>query len=159
MLSPFNSILNLYFRVLNYCRIFTEYGENMVPYMLRSWRDPHYSIQVISKILDCEGHHDYEVFQYLMIITWLAQHYYGIFQVAEMTFGFWYRLSEDLYHAHDESLNAVFRSYAQRLVVAMYKHSHIEPDHVRYFQFQFNILSFYFVLYSSCFLLVYRKVR
>jgi transportin-3 len=51
-----------------------------------------------------------------------------------MTFGFWYRLTEDLYHAHDESLNTVFRQYAQRLVVAMYKHCHIEPDHVRFFQ-------------------------
>lgn len=48
-----------------------------------------------------------------------------------MTFGFWYRLSEDLYHAHDESLNSVFRSFAQRLVVALYKHCQMEPDHVR----------------------------
>lgn len=47
-----------------------------------------------------------------------------------MTFGFWYRLSEDLYHAHDESLNSVFRSFAQRLVVALYKHCQMEPDHV-----------------------------
>ncbi|ODM90983.1 Transportin-3 [Orchesella cincta] len=96
-------------KVMNYCRIFTEYGESMIPYMLRSWRDPHYSINIINYILICEGHHDYDV--------------------AELTFGFWYRLSEDLYHAHDESLNAVFRSFAQRLVVALYKHCQMEPDH------------------------------
>jgi len=47
-----------------------------------------------------------------------------------MTFGFWYRLAEDLYHAHDESLNQTFRSYTQRLIIALYKHCQIEPDHV-----------------------------
>jgi len=47
-----------------------------------------------------------------------------------MTFGFWYRLTEDLYHAHDASLNMVFRQHAQRLIVALFKQCHIEPDHV-----------------------------
>lgn len=59
----YDSICNGYLlrRVTNYCRIFSEYGESMIPHMLRSWRDPHYSIRAIELILMCDGHHDYEV--------------------------------------------------------------------------------------------------
>lgn len=57
-------------RTLNYCRIFTEYAESMVPYMLRSWRDPHYSIRVIDLVLLCAGHHDYEVSRYLRHLSY-----------------------------------------------------------------------------------------
>ncbi|CAG7827981.1 unnamed protein product [Allacma fusca] len=96
-------------KTMNYCRIFTEYAESMVPYMLRSWRDPHYSIRVIDLVLTSAGHHDYEV--------------------AEVTYGFWYQLSEDLYHAHDDNLNAVFRPYIHKLIHCLYKHCKIEPDH------------------------------
>lgn len=73
----FNKLLVfLAFRVMNYCRIFTEYGESMIPYMLRSWRDPHYSINIINLILTCEGHHDYDVREITAI--WYLQ---GVMQI------------------------------------------------------------------------------
>lgn len=53
-------------------------------------------------------------------------------QVAENTFGFWYRLTEDLFHVHDEALNSLFRAHAQRLIVSLHRQCQIEPDHVSY---------------------------
>ena len=54
----------------------------------------------------------------------------NIFQVADITFNFWYRLSEALYQRNQPTLNEVFRPYVQRLIVALCRHCQFEPDHV-----------------------------
>lgn len=47
-----------------------------------------------------------------------------------MTFGFWYKLSEDLYHANDDSRTAKFKPYIERLIGSVCRHCQMEPDHV-----------------------------
>lgn len=53
-----------------------------------------------------------------------------IFQVGEISFNFWYRLSEELYQRSVQSVTDVFKPYIQRLIVALCRHCQIEPDHV-----------------------------
>ena len=52
------------------------------------------------------------------------------FQVAEVTFNFWYKLSEELYHKNESSLNELFQPYIQRLIIALSTHCQMDPDHV-----------------------------
>lgn len=58
-------------------------------------------------------------------------------QVAEITFNFWYKLSEVLYGKNSETVNKQFKPYVERLIEALYRHCQIEPDHVS-------------ILYSAC---------
>ncbi|CAB3372965.1 Hypothetical predicted protein [Cloeon dipterum] len=96
---------------INYCRIFTELSEAMLDKIISgsSTGKPHFAIGVLDLVLMCVGHHDYEV--------------------AEITFNLWYRLSEELYVKNKEDLNAVFSPYVERLIVALCRHCQIEPDH------------------------------
>lgn len=50
-------------------------------------------------------------------------------QVAEITFNFWYLLSENLYDKNVKSLTETFRPYVERLVTALCRHCQMEPDH------------------------------
>ena len=52
------------------------------------------------------------------------------FQVAEITFNFWYRLSEELYQRNNQALTQVFRPYVQRLIIALCRHCQLDSDHV-----------------------------
>jgi len=52
-------------------------------------------------------------------------------KVAEVTFGFWYKLSEDLYHANDDNRTVKFKPYIERLISAVCRHCQMEPDHVK----------------------------
>ena len=49
---------------------------------------------------------------------------------AEISFNFWYRLSEELYQRSVQEITDVFKPYIQRLIVALCRHCQIEPDHV-----------------------------
>uniref|UniRef100_A0A183J8L0 PXA domain-containing protein n=1 Tax=Soboliphyme baturini TaxID=241478 RepID=A0A183J8L0_9BILA len=51
--------------------------------------------------------------------------------LADITFNFWYRLSEFIYLRNDDELKATFQSYIERLVIALYRHCRFDPDHVR----------------------------
>ena len=51
-------------------------------------------------------------------------------QVAEITFNFWYRLSEELYQRNNQVLTQVFRPYVQRLIIALCRHCQLDSDHV-----------------------------
>lgn len=53
-----------------------------------------------------------------------------LYQVAEITFNFWYKLSEVLYRKNSDSVNEQFKPYVERLIEALYRHCQIEPDHV-----------------------------
>ncbi len=50
--------------------------------------------------------------------------------MADITFNFWYRLSEHLYKINNQQLNDLFKPYIQRLIVALCRHCQMEPDHV-----------------------------
>ena len=57
---------------------------------------------------------------------------YESYEVAEISFNFWYRLSESLYQADDSSLNAQFSPYIQRVILSLCKHVQLDIDHVSY---------------------------
>uniref|UniRef100_A0AAG5CVM2 Transportin-3 n=1 Tax=Anopheles atroparvus TaxID=41427 RepID=A0AAG5CVM2_ANOAO len=96
---------------MNFCRLFTVLVEsNLVRMVAFSEKEsPHYSVKSLDLVLNCVGHYDYEV--------------------AEITFNMWYRLSEDLYHRNNYLLTAHFKPYVERLIAALYKHSQLDPDH------------------------------
>ena len=52
--------------------------------------------------------------------------------MAEVTFGFWYKLSEDLDHINDDDLIIKFRPFIERLIGALCRHCQMEPDHVSF---------------------------
>ncbi|KAL0119670.1 hypothetical protein PUN28_007838 [Cardiocondyla obscurior] len=97
---------------INYCRIFTELAETFLETMVTGSEDgkQHYAIKILDLVLTCVGHHDYEV--------------------AQITFNLWYRLSEILYRKNNDDLNAVFRPHIERLIGALCRHCQMEPDHL-----------------------------
>ena len=56
--------------------------------------------------------------------------YLYTFQVAEVTFNFWYRLSEALFKGEDEAKTALFRPYFESLFEALCVHCRLESDAV-----------------------------
>lgn len=68
-----------------------------------------------------------------------------IVQVAEITFNFWYRLSEELYQRNTTELTDIFKPYIQRLIVAMCRHCQLESDHVRNFYFALILTGISFI--------------
>lgn len=54
-------------------------------------------------------------------------------ELADITFNFWYRLSEVIYKKDVRIINEHFRPYVQRLVQALCVHCQMESDHVSHF--------------------------
>ena len=50
------------------------------------------------------------------------------YEIADITFNLWYRLSEELYQRNVEHLTSAFRPYVERLINALCKQCQIEPD-------------------------------
>lgn len=98
-------------KAMNFCRIFSTLAESFLDKMMRTELDqqPHYAIKSLDLVLNCIGHYDYEV--------------------AELTFSLWYRLSEELYQKNNDDLTYHFRPYIERLLTSLYRLSQIEPDH------------------------------
>ncbi|XP_055932658.1 transportin-3-like [Argiope bruennichi] len=94
---------------VNYCRIFTELAESFLEEMVTSPNAGFGNLQTLDLLLICVGHHDFEV--------------------AEITFNVWYRLSEMLYKRNDDALNSIFEPYIQRLIVALCRHCQLDSDH------------------------------
>ncbi|XP_055614222.1 transportin-3 isoform X2 [Uranotaenia lowii] len=96
---------------MNLCRLFTVLVESNLVRMVAASEGttPHYSIKSLDLVLVCVAHYDFEV--------------------AEITFNMWYRLSEDLYQRNNEALTAHFKPYVERLIAALYKHCQMEADH------------------------------
>ncbi|KFM82505.1 Transportin-3, partial [Stegodyphus mimosarum] len=94
---------------VSYCRVFTELAESFLDEMVTSPNVGFGNLQTLDLLLICVGHHDFEV--------------------AEITFNLWYRLSEMLYKRNDDSLNNIFEPYIQRLIVALCRHCQLDPDH------------------------------
>lgn len=98
-------------KAMNYCRIFTIMAETFLERMVNTELDqqPHYSMKALDLVLICVGHYDYEV--------------------AEITFNLWYRLSEELYQKNNDALTYHFQPYVERLLTALYRLSQMDSDH------------------------------
>ncbi|XP_073827400.1 transportin 3 [Musca autumnalis] len=95
-------------KIMNYCRIFTVLCEAFFYEMFANEDIPHYSIKGLDLVLICVGHYDYEV--------------------AEITFNLWYRLSEELFQRNNDKLTAHFKPHIERLLGALYRLTQMEPD-------------------------------
>ncbi|XP_043274763.1 transportin-3 isoform X2 [Venturia canescens] len=97
---------------LNYCRIFTELAETFLVTIVNGCAGgrQHYAIKVLDLVLTCVGHHDYDV--------------------AQVTFNLWFRLSEVLYEKNCKDLTATFKPHIERLIGSLCKHCQMEPDHL-----------------------------
>lgn len=98
-------------KAINFSRVFTVLAESFMHQMIASscGTTPHYSIRSLDLVLNCVGHYDYEV--------------------AEITFNMWFKVSEDLYNRNNDNLSAHFKPYIDRLIHALYKHCQMEADH------------------------------
>ena len=98
-------------KCLNLCRIFTELGESFLLKIVSCPpHQPHFSLEVLELVLMCCHHPDYEL--------------------PDLTFNLWYRLSEELYTKNDEELTAVFKPQINKLIGSLARHCQIEPDTV-----------------------------
>ena len=98
-------------KCLNYCRIYTELGESFLTRMVSAPPEtPHFTVSILDKVLLCCTHPDYEL--------------------PDVTFNLWYRLSEELYTRNDNKLINVFKPYIERLIVCLSRHCQMEPDMV-----------------------------
>jgi transportin-3 len=93
------------------CRVFTVVAETYLGKMINGSAAgaPHYSVEVLDRLIMCVGHFDFEV--------------------AQITFNVWYRLSEELYDKNDDALTSLFEKYVERLIEVLYKHCQQDADH------------------------------
>ena len=94
--------------VTNYARIFAEMGETLVDVLIDHPDQHQGSLQVLHLLLMSVGHHEWEV--------------------AEITFNFWYKLSETLYRKNNDSVTNIFKPYVERLIESLYRHCQIDCD-------------------------------
>ena len=100
-------------KCLNLCRVFTELGETMLNKIVNhhpttTTQTGHFAVAIFDCVLICCGHPDYEI--------------------PDITFNLWFRLSEELYQRNDDRLTNSFRPYIERLINALAKHCQMEPD-------------------------------
>ena len=78
----------------------TELGESfLIKIVCAPPSQPHFSLPILDIVLQCCAHPDYDL--------------------PDVTFNLWYRLSEELYTRNDDSLVAVFKSHVERLIVSI----------------------------------------
>ena len=96
---------------LNLCRVFTELGETFLMKIVSSPpQAPHFSLPILDMVLMCCQHPDYEI--------------------PDVTFNLWYRLSEELYTRNDDNLVSLFKPQMEQLINTLCRHCQIEPDTV-----------------------------
>lgn len=99
-------------RANNLCRVFTVLSETFLQRIVNGRSadgKSHYALNSLDLVLNCVGHYDYEL--------------------TEITFNLWFRLSEELYTKNDDDLMVMFQPYVQRLISALYRHLQIDADH------------------------------
>lgn len=98
-------------KAMHFGRLFTVMAETFLPKIVQvnANGEPHYTLKSLDLVLNCVGHYDYEV--------------------TEITFNLWYRLSEELYQKNSDPLTLLFQPYVQRLIGALYRHVQIDADH------------------------------
>ncbi|CAG9129252.1 unnamed protein product [Plutella xylostella] len=97
-------------KAANYARVFTELAESFLEKIILSASsgESHFAVRSLELALVCVGHHDYEV--------------------AEITFNLWYRLSEEVYQRDYQPLTDTFKPHIERLIAALARHCQCEPD-------------------------------
>ncbi|XP_075974870.1 transportin 3 [Anticarsia gemmatalis] len=100
-------------KATNYARVFTELAETFLEKIIISMSggSTHFAMRSLELALVCVGHHDYEV--------------------AEITFNLWYRLSEEVYQRDYQTLTDAFKPHIERLLEALARHCQCEPDHTQ----------------------------
>lgn len=98
-------------KCMTLCRIFTVVAETYLPRMISgtSTASPHYSVKALDSLIMCVGHFDFEV--------------------AQITFNVWYKLSEELYEKNNDELTKLFERYVERLIESLYHHCKFDADH------------------------------
>lgn len=93
------------------CRIFTVMAETFLPHIIHSSTNdvPHYTIKALDLLIMCVGHFDFEL--------------------AQITFSVWYKLSEELYQKNDDQHTKIYEGHVERLVEALFKHCQLDADH------------------------------
>ncbi|KAM3963766.1 transportin 3 [Aphomia sociella] len=130
-------------KAANYARVFTELAETFLEKIIASTASgvPHFAMRSLELALVCVGHHDYEV--------------------AEITFNLWYRLSEEVYQSDYQPLTDAFKPHVERLIEALARHCQCEPDHTQlpeegdeFFEFRMKVMGLIkdvvFIIGSSC---------
>lgn len=97
-------------KVSNYARVFTELAESFLMKIIDCTDNgnSHFAMKSLELALVCVGYHDYEV--------------------AEITFNLWYRLSEEVYRRDHQPLTDAFKPHIERLIEALARHCQCEPD-------------------------------
>ncbi|EDO32037.1 predicted protein [Nematostella vectensis] len=96
-------------RALNLCRVFTEMGESFLHQIVDMPGRDLGDLRTLSILLSCVQHNQYEI--------------------AEITFNFWYRLSEAIFKTEDDSKSNVFKPYIEKLIESLSSHCRMEADH------------------------------
>ncbi|KAL4710626.1 hypothetical protein ACJJTC_003262 [Scirpophaga incertulas] len=97
-------------KAANYARLFTELGEAFLTKIIDATANgcTHYAVRSLELALVCVGHHDYEI--------------------AEITFNLWYKLSDEIYQRDYQPLADAFKPHIERLIEALARHCQCEPD-------------------------------
>ncbi|XP_050347277.1 transportin-3 [Nymphalis io] len=100
-------------KAANYAGVFTELAETFLEKIIlcAANGNAHFAMRSLELSLVCVGHHDYDV--------------------AEITFNLWYRLSEEVYERDYQPLTDVFKPHIERLIEALARHCQCEPDHTQ----------------------------
>ncbi|CAH0714719.1 unnamed protein product, partial [Brenthis ino] len=116
-------------KAANYARVFTELAETFLEKIILSTAngDTHFAMRSLELVLVCVGHHYYDV--------------------AEITFNLWYRLSEEVYERDYQPLTDAFKPHIERLIEALTRHCQCEPDHTKlldegdeFFEFRLKVM-------------------
>lgn len=94
-------------KCINLCRVFSDLSEALLEPIVQHPNDGLGDLKTLDLLLICNGHFQYEV--------------------AEITFNVWYRLS-DMLHESSDALKRKFAPYIQRLIHSLVTHCQIEPD-------------------------------
>ncbi|CAG0883896.1 unnamed protein product [Cyprideis torosa] len=95
-------------RSMNLCRVFVELAESL-----------------LDKLIS-HPNHELGTFDTLELVLLVVDH--PDYDVAKITFPFWYRLSEDVYQSEIQILNDAVRPFIERLISSLIKHISLEPD-------------------------------
>lgn len=90
------------------CRIFTEMAESFLLHAIHHPNTELGTLTVFDYLLECAAHPDYEI--------------------VDMTFNLWYRLSEELLKIDDSALSDLFKPYIQRLIAHLSVHCRLDED-------------------------------